>query len=226
MRKDLQDPCATVTYAAPSRRLSSSVQAVTTYFIDLLATDRPRAIKEFADLADLWLSAYPPTELRKINATDRDDARQHILTSFIERDGRKLTQYKDNGGEFRYWFHTVSRNACIDWIKANARHQHAEISPDEPAPPQPRPLSPSVRDLVSHCFAQLDVFCQLAILLEQEVGDIVNRTQFGTLLGLDPKGKINTDASNRLRYCKTKLAKLVIDEARRRGLDLTEFGAP
>ena len=185
-------------------------------FLDLLDSDTQAALAGFYRFLTWTFSKVPPRPVRSLRTEDQEDVKQEIFVHCIEKDFRVLRQYVPSGRPFAAWLYTVAHNVSIDYIrKKESNHKVVSIHEDSNGKSLENTLVNPIDEVKRFMIARyipaakkmmerLDEYCRL--LLEMAADEFTPKEM---VLALGLPTNQNKEVSDKLRYCREKLKKLL-----------------
>jgi DNA-directed RNA polymerase specialized sigma24 family protein len=186
-------------------------------FMDLLDSDPEAAITLFGHYVLDRLAANPPRIINTYDPCDHPGLINEVYLHCIKDDFRVLRRYMNQGKLFEAWLHSTAHHKIFDMARKDGLIGERKLVYVDPLESdktdgmrqhEGEGLSDSLRDLlqkVKDTMAKLDEYCQLLLRM---AADGYKIREMVVTLGLPPgEGK---KLSDRLRYCRKKLKKLLI----------------
>jgi RNA polymerase sigma factor (sigma-70 family) len=181
-------------------------------FLDLLDSDPEKAKAAFCDFAYRLLRVCRPRYFALLPVDQHEDAIQEILLHCIQNDCHVLRCYRPEGRAFAAWFMTVASNKARDiWRARKADRERPidevpEISLRNPDPP---PGDPLLEKRLLDCLNGMGEKCRVLLTLFLEEFKPAEMAEVAAQL-LKLEHFTNRQASDDLRYCKSRLAEAMV----------------
>jgi RNA polymerase sigma factor (sigma-70 family) len=185
-------------------------------FLDLLDSDPQAALTGFYRFLTWTFNKVPPRPGRTLCREDQEDVKHEVFVHCVEKDFRVLRQYIPSGRPFAAWLYTVAHNVSIDYIrKKEPKHKVVSIHKDSSGKSLKDSIVNPIDDAKRYMIARyvpiakkmiggLDHYCRL--LLEMAADEFTPKEM---VLALGLPSNQNKEVSDRLRYCREKLKKLL-----------------
>lgn len=195
-------------------------------FLCLIDSNPDRAKLLLWQFVVAFFRATPPRFYRRFAESEREDLVSEFYLTLVDRDFRKLRQYRELSAGFGAWLNRVASNWLASILRARQPQPIVEsITPidDEHAPidlmdSRPGPADDlghkQVYDAVMKTLRALEAMCQYLILA---VADGMKPREMVVALGRPPED--NVRIAEKHRYCLAKLKRLVEGE----GVDVTPY---
>jgi len=177
-------------------------------FLDRLDDEKGRAA--FCEFAYRMLQVSPPRFFARIQPDRRQDVIQEVLLHCLRDGCRVLRRYRPQGKPFAAWFITVASNKAKDLVLSSLRREEPidDVNPIELPNPGPSRSDPLLRERLLRCLNAMGEKCRtLLTLLLDDLKPAEVAVSAAQLLGYEDYS--NRQASDDLRYCRGRLAKLL-----------------
>lgn len=180
-------------------------------FLQLLDTDRERALIGFRRFVDDWFRDAPPSCYFRVPADDREDMVSEVVLHCIDNDCAKLRQYQPReDATFEGWFAVVATRRILD-VQEQRRRRGAGMTEaldgqDDRGAPDPTPDQIASKRELEGVFlrALRDIGRRCRLLLRLKLLEFKNR-EIVQIMRL-PKSH-NKRVGNQVIECRRKLVR-------------------
>ena len=176
-------------------------------FLDYIDREPRKALEGLHVFAWKLFETRPPSILRGLDRSDRQDRIADLVYS-CARDGfRKLRTYRNAGRPFSGWLTTVLVNQVLDGLRSRRPSEELTESLGGPDEDPPVILSNWLQERLKRCFDRMSERCQLYLAC---LADGLRPREIAELLQLPPSD--NKSISDDLRYCLRRLREMLLQE--------------